>query len=59
MKMSDVQQKASQLGIKAKKMKKADLIREIQKMEGNQQCFQLNDYECEEQDCCWRKDCLI
>ncbi len=59
MKMSEIQEKARQLGIKKKKMRKADLIREIQKEEGNQQCFQMNGYDCEMDDCCWRKDCLI
>ena len=59
MKMSDIHEKAKQLGIRKKKMKKADLIREIQKEEGYQQCFQMNGYDCEEDECCWRKECLI
>ncbi|MFH0784271.1 MAG: SAP domain-containing protein [Pseudomonadota bacterium] len=59
MKLTEVQEKAKQLGIKTKKIKKADLIREIQKEEGYEPCFQMNGYDCEEADCCWRKDCLI
>lgn len=59
MKLTDVQEKAKLLGIETKKLKKADLIRKIQKEEGNAPCFQMNGYDCEEDDCCWRKDCLI
>lgn len=59
MKMTDVQMKAKKLGIKTSKLKKADLIRQIQAEEGNRACFQLNEGSCDQEDCCWRKDCLI
>jgi hypothetical protein len=58
MKLSHVKEKAKQLGIKPKKIRKADLIREIQRGEGYQPCFQMYGYECEQEDCCWRKECL-
>ena len=58
MKMSDVQTIAKILGIKAKKIRKADLIRKIQTEEGNRPCFQMNGGYCDRQDCCWRNDCL-
>jgi hypothetical protein len=58
MKMTDVQTKAKSLGIKPKKLKKADLIRKIQVEEGNSPCFQTNEPSCNQGDCCWRKDCL-
>lgn len=58
MKMTDVQNKAKQLGIKIKKVKKADLIRRIQIEEGNMPCFQTENSSCGQEDCCWRKDCL-
>jgi hypothetical protein len=59
MKMTEVQKKAKELGIKTESLKKADLIRKIQTEEGNQPCFQMNGGSCDQADCCWRKDCLI
>ncbi len=42
-----------------KKMKKADLIRTIQRQEGNPECFgKSTKDECAEISCLWRKDCL-
>jgi hypothetical protein len=38
-------------------MKKADLIREIQKREGYTACFYRQD-SCEEQECLWKDDCF-
>lgn len=58
MKMTDVQMKAKKLGIKKSKLKKADLIRQIQTEEGNRPCFQMSEGSCDQQDCCWREDCL-
>ncbi len=59
MKMTDVQKKAKKMGIKIQRLRKADLIRKIQIEEGNTPCFQLNGDFCEQQDCCWRSDCLV
>jgi len=50
--------KAKKLGIKTRKLKKAELIRLIQTEEGNHACFQLSEGACDQEDCCWRKDCL-
>ncbi len=58
MKMIDVKMKAKAMGIKPKKYKKADLIRKIQIEEGNHPCFQINGDICDQEECCWRKDCL-
>lgn len=58
MKIEEVRAIAAQRGIKAGKMKKADLIRNIQKAEGNDQCFDAGFVQqCGQQDCLWRKDC--
>jgi hypothetical protein len=58
MKMNDVVKRAKGLGIKAKAVKKADLIRQIQKAEGNFDCFgRAVDY-CDQWQCCFREDCL-
>ena len=58
MKMTDVQTKAKKMGIKPQRLKKADLIRKIQTEEGNSPCFQMTEGSCNQEDCCWRKDCL-
>jgi len=58
MKLIEIQEKAKQMGIRPKKLKKADLIRKIQTEEGNQPCFQINGESCEQKDCCWRDDCF-
>ncbi|TKB26558.1 SAP domain-containing protein [Desulfopila sp. IMCC35006] len=58
MKLIEVQEKARQMGIKPRKIKKADLIRIIQTGEGNQPCFRMGDKFCDQMDCCWRDDCL-
>jgi hypothetical protein len=58
MKMIDVKRKAKELGVKAGKMRKADLIRSIQVQEGNASCFQADLDRCDQTSCCWRSDCL-
>jgi hypothetical protein len=58
MKMDEIRVKAKALGIKTKGMKKIDLIRQIQKTEGNFDCFgSAKDY-CDQRNCCFREDCL-
>ena len=59
MNMTEVQNKAKNLSIKTRGLKKADLIRKIQTEEGNRPCFQMSDGSCDQADCCWRKDCVI
>ena len=58
MKMAKVREKAKAIGLKAGKMKKADLIRAVQKAEGNVPCFGTAQGECDQLGCCWRDDCL-
>lgn len=58
MTIKDIQKKATAMGIKPGKMKKTELIRSIQTNEGNQACFQTKSSGCEENNCCWRQDCL-
>jgi len=54
-----VRQIAKEKGIKIKRtMKKADIIREIQKSEGNFPCFGTAKDFCDQTDCIWRDDCL-
>lgn len=59
MKIEKVRKKAKVLGINWGKMKKAELIRTIQKAEGNTPCFgNSNNGNCPYTNCCFREDCL-
>lgn len=58
MKMSDIQKRAKNLGLKPGKSKKAELIRMIQQQEGNYSCFESAQDFCDQSECCWRGDCL-
>ena len=59
MKMQEVRAKAKTLGLKETfGLSKAELIRRIQKAEGNFDCFgRATDY-CDQLQCCFRDDCL-
>lgn len=56
--MEDVREKAKALGIKTSRAKKADIIRAIQKAEGNFPCFETAKDYCDQYACCFREDCL-
>ena len=58
MNMNDVKAIAKERGVKPGKMKKIELVREIQKAEDNPQCF-CTGYsdQCGQYDCLWRPDC--
>ena len=59
MNMQDIRKKAKETGINPNKMNKADLIRAIQRAEGNIDCFPTARVEhCEEFACLWRADCI-
>lgn len=58
MKMDEVRAKAKFLGIKTSRMKKADLIRQIQRAEGNFDCFGTAKDYCDQLNCCFRENCL-
>ncbi|MBL7130797.1 MAG: SAP domain-containing protein [Candidatus Omnitrophica bacterium] len=59
MKFSGVQKKAKKIGIKnPNKFTKKELIKTIQRTEGNFDCFgAVVDY-CDQFKCSWRKDCF-
>lgn len=58
MKIAEIKKKAGKMGIKAGKMGKVELIKSIQKAEGNFDCFgSAGDY-CDQLGCAWRGDCL-
>lgn len=50
---------AKDKGIKSGRMTKAEMIRSIQRTEGNFDCFgSAIDGYCDQQQCSWREDCL-
>jgi len=58
MKMDELRAIAARMGIKAGKMRKAELIRRIQEEEGNEACFGTGVADrCGQQECLWREDC--
>ena len=59
MKMNEIKMKAKALGIKVMATtKKTDLIRQIQRAEGNFDCFGRAEDFCDQWDCYFREDCL-
>jgi len=58
MKMQEVRQKAKQLHIASFGKTKEALIREIQRAEGNFDCFKTASEYCDQWACCFRADCL-
>ena len=58
MQMEKVRDRAKKLGVKSARMKKEDLIRAIQKAEGNFPCFGTAGDFCDQFSCCWLDGCL-
>jgi hypothetical protein len=58
MKVTEIKNRAKELGVKPGKMKKNDLVRAIQTAEGNYACFETAEDYCDQNDCIWRADCL-
>lgn len=59
MKLSEIEKKANSLKIKdVWKYPKKDLIKTIQRTEGNFDCFGTARGSCNQMACCWRSDCL-
>ena len=59
MKLDEIRQRAATVGIRSRSLRKAELIRAIQRSESNPVCFGTARRErCGELACCWRKDCL-
>ena len=60
MKISDVKAKAKAVGVDPGKMKKADLIRAIQRAEGNNACYGSEEAQnCPHVICCFMVDCKV
>lgn len=59
MKMQEVRAKAKALGLKDTfGSSKMELIRRIQRAEGNLDCFGTGKDDCDQFQCCFRDDCL-
>lgn len=59
MRLSDIQKKAQVMSIKDTwKYSKKELIKTIQKKEGNYDCYGTSKDYCDQEDCCWRADCV-
>lgn len=60
MRIQKVREIAKKKGVEAgKKLNQTDLIRAIQKAEGNNDCFATTQVrECNQMNCLWREDCV-
>ena len=59
MRISEIEKKARSVGIKDTwKYSKKDLVKAIQRTEGNFPCFGTATANCDQWACCWRSDCL-
>ena len=58
MKWLEIRKKAAGMGISIRGLKKPDLIRALQTLEGNVPCFDTGRQDCDQLQCCWRGDCL-
>jgi exonuclease III len=59
MRLSEIEKKARSSGVKDTwRFSKRDLVREIQRKEGNYPCFATAKNSCDQSACCWRIDCL-
>ena len=57
--MQEIREIAKDYGIKTARISKQDLIKEIQRTEGNFDCFATAaSGECDQLGCLWRDDCL-
>ena len=57
--MREIREIARQLGIRSTRMEKAELIRAIQRAEGNLDCFgTAAGEECSQEECLWREECF-
>ena len=59
MRLAAIDKKAKSLGLNNTwKYSKKDLIKTIQRKEGNFDCFGSANGNCNQMACCWRDDCL-
>jgi hypothetical protein len=57
--MKEIRAMARELGVRSARMEKAELIRAIQRAEGNFDCYgTATEEECDQEECLWREDCF-
>jgi len=57
--MKEIREIARQHGIRSTRMEKSELIRAIQRAEGNFDCFgTATEEECDQEECLWREECF-
>ncbi len=56
--MTEIKDKAKNVGVNPGTMKKTELIRAIQSAEHNNACYGTTNGTCQWTECCWRTDCL-
>ena len=58
MKMAEIRTRARSAGIKTARKTKQALIREIQRTEGNRDCYDRGESQvCGQEGCAWRDNC--
>ncbi|ACH37160.1 MULTISPECIES: Rho termination factor N-terminal domain-containing protein [Citrifermentans] len=58
MRVQDIREIAQRMAIPTSKLKKGELIRVIQRTEGNRQCFDSGQSgQCGQRECLWADDC--
>ena len=57
MNMTNLKNKAKDVGVKPGSLKKTDLIREVQLAEGYEDCLGRIEF-CHQINCCFRADCV-
>ncbi len=60
MTITEIRRLAQSLGLaRVSRMKKGDLVRAVQRAEGNFDCYaSAGRFDCPQTSCCWRRDCL-
>jgi len=59
MTLREIKEVAKASGIRVRNMKKENIIRTLQRVEGNTSCFATDEAkDCRQEDCLWRHDCL-
>jgi len=60
MHMNEIKTIARERGVKSGKMKKEELIKALQREEGNSDCFGMPaNGSCDQKACLWRTDCQL
>ena len=59
MRLSEIEKRARDLGVKDTwRLSKKELVKSIQRTEGNFDCFGTARFSCDQPACCWRADCI-